>query len=306
MSNLETAIKIGQWLESHNYAGPDVCSSRSQLCSTSLAFSVRGWLNLYRYTKGDDFLRKAHRCADLILALQKPDGNWPFPWPFRGNPENFSFACETMFAALALLEFYLYARSRTYLDAVLRAKRFLMTVNGYFQLAKDSYCLWYSSANKVRIPNLGAIAGHLFSKLYLATGNAEDLHLATAFTNYCISAQRPDGSSLYWFPPLDLSLQPGEDYSHDLRSRGREPLDLHRFCYVPYHSLTIFEVEEAYRVVKSELYYWYFTWAAEFLASIVGKDGSPPEMVIRKELGGKGNGQLGKALHTGKSGENGL
>ena len=283
MSYLETVIKVGDWLENKNYTGPDVSSRQSQVCSSTLAFSVRGWLNLYHHTKNDCFLKKAVKCADWILALQEPDGSWPFPWPFRRNPTNHAFACETMFTALGLLELYQVTKNKKYLDSILRARRFLLAKNGYYQLTEDSYCLWYSSTDKVRIPNLGGMAGHLFAKLFQVTRDPEDLRLATAFANYCISAQRPDGSSLYWFPPLDSSLQPEEDYSYDLQGRGRQPLDLHRSCYIPYHSLTIFEIEEAYKVIKTEPYKQYFVEAARFLSSIMSNFGSVPEMITKEE-----------------------
>ncbi|MBN2463125.1 MAG: hypothetical protein JXB43_05945 [Dehalococcoidia bacterium] len=283
MSYLETVIKVGDWLENKNYTGPDVSSPKSQVCSSTLAFSLRGWLNLYHHTKDDGFLTKAIQCADWILALQEPDGSWPFPWPFRRNPANHAFACETMFTAIGLLELYLVTKDKKYLGSISRAKQFILTANGYYKVAEDSYCLWYSSTDKVRIPNLGGIAGHLFSKLFQVTEDPEDLRLATTFANYCISARRSDGSSLYWFPPPDSSLQSGEDYSYDLQGRGSQPLDLHRFCYIPYHSLTIFEVEEVYKFIRTEPYQQYFTEAAQFLSSIMSEYGSVPEMTTRKE-----------------------
>jgi hypothetical protein len=283
MDILETTLKVGRWLEKQKYVGPDLyLSTRNFKCSTTFGFSARAWLNIYRHTNNEEYLRKAIICGNEILQLQEKDGSWLFPAKFRNNPPNFPLVCEITFTALALPELYIVTQNEKYLKALLKVKDFLLEKNGYFKVNEDIYCMWYSSNDKIRVPNIGSFVGHLFAKLYLLTKDPEDLQFAKGFANFCVISQRPDGSLLYWNPPDEAEMLPGEDYSFDLGGIGKHPSALRRFCSIPYHSLTIFEIADVYNFTRDPKYLAYSLRAAKFLRSIQNENGSFPEMIVDK------------------------
>jgi uncharacterized protein YyaL (SSP411 family) len=279
----EIAKSIGIWLENNKYIGHDVCSMSEEICSSALAFSLRGWLNLYKISQENIYLKKAENCASLIIKLQNKDGSWPFPWKFRNNPVNHSYACENMFTAIGLLDLYSITNDKHLVDSVLSVKNYLINTNGFVKLSDNNYCLWYSTTDKVRIPNIGAIAGHLFSKLFSLQRNPEDKNLAIGFTNFAISAQRNDGSTLYWLPPNNLDYQNGENYSYDIRNYGNSISGLSRICYIPYHSLTIFEVAEAYNIIHDEALLEYVLKSARYLSTLINHNKQLKEMITNKK-----------------------
>lgn len=275
----ETALKIGSWLEKNNYKGIDAASRDMAIeCSTTFSFSAGAWLNLYRKTKNELYLQKAISCANRIINLQDENGSWPFPVKFRNNPANQYYACETLFSALILPDLYIKTKDKRYLDSAMRAKKFLFNQNGLQRLNEDEYCLWYSSTDKIHIPNLGSFAGNFFSKLYQITGEDEDLKLARAFANFCIRSLETNGRMPYYKPPHNKELLDLQSYAYDLSSHRVSSIEQLSDVYsTSYHALSTFEIDSVYGRIKEDYFRDFVLKSIKFLSTLQGRNGSLPE-----------------------------
>lgn len=277
----EIALKIGSWLEANNYKGLDVASRDVAVeCSTTYSFSAGAWLNLYRKIKDELYLQKAISCANRVVDLQDENGSWPFPVKFRNNPANHCYACETLFSALVMPDLYMQTKDKRYLNSAIRAKQFLFEQNGFQKVDENEHCLWYSSTDKIHIPNLGSFAGNFFSKLHQVTGKDEDYRAARLFSNFCVNSLEANGRMPYYTPPHNKELLDLQSYAHDLSShRLRSVEQLSEVYSTSYHALSTFEIDTVYQRIKEDSLKEFVMKSIAFLSTLQSRNGSLPEKV---------------------------
>ena len=209
---------LGDWLEGRNYVGIDVNPDNpSKFIATVPAFASIGWLNLTDLTRNSIYRRKADACLSKILDDQQADGCWLFPYRFRKNPPDFPYACESFMTIEGLMAYATRIEKTDRLTtAIDKALQFLLTNVGY-----DGNAFYYSSADKIRIPNISSMAARVFAEAGMLFRRADYTELAGRFALYCVSQQEQDGSYPY--------------------TEGQ------REVCVPYHALETWELAEANR-----------------------------------------------------------
>lgn len=216
-------INLGNWLKERNYIGFDVrADAPPREISTVYGFGLNGWINLYRLSGQEAFLREAEACLERLLATQTLEGVWLFPYPFRNNSANFPYACENFMTLRALFYYWEHVeRSPRVVQSIQVCMDFLIESIGY-----EGGIFWYSSADRIKVPNISSMAANAFARAYLVLGDGRYIKQAKIFADYCVDKQSSDGAYPYF--------------------EGKD------MVYVPYHALETWELQEANDVIKSD------------------------------------------------------
>lgn len=216
-------LNLGKWIRNRRYIGVDLdISNAPKEISTVYGFSLVGWINLYNLFKSRKYLKEADYCLEKILSMQTTEGGWLFPYRFRNNPPNFPYACENFMTIESLFQYYKHVKQKkSILKSIEKAILFLVEHIGY-----EEGIFWYSSTDKINVPNISSMAANVFAKAYLMLNDTSYLEKAKTFANYCIINQTKEGA----FPYFE-----GED-----------------LVYIPYHALETWELKEANEVLKNK------------------------------------------------------
>jgi|GEM_PF-3204959 hypothetical protein len=215
-------IQIGEKLHNKDYLGYDVSINNPIAeISTVLSLSLVGWLNLYKLTNNEEYLENANYCIIKLLKSQNKNGSWLFPYFFRKNPANYSYACENFMTIRPLffaLEFPINHRDLV-IESIRKNIDFLLKDIGY-----KKGIFWYSANDKIEVPNISSMAANVFSKASVLFDQKEYFYLAIDFAEYCIDQQLENGGYSY--------------FSND------------KMVYIPYHALEIWELFEANNILN--------------------------------------------------------
>ncbi len=219
----ERVLALSDWLRQRDYIGYDVrVGNPPRTMSTVLGSCLMGWINLYRLSSEDRYLREGEQCLERILAMQRPEGSWLFPYRFRSNPADFPYACENFMTLRALFH---------YMDHIGTDERVVRSVRLALDFLVDSIgyeggVFWYSSADKIRVPNISSMASNAFARATLLFDEDRYLKQARVFAEYCVESQGSNGAYPYYVD---------------------DPM-----VYIPYHALETWELQEANEVIHSD------------------------------------------------------
>lgn len=237
-------IKLGEWLRKCNYIGIDVSNKNPpRLISTVPAFAMLGWLNLADFCNNELFLGFAKNCLDILLHEQIEEGCWLFPYKFRNNPEGFAYSCENFMTIECMMEYWRRMDKPEYIrQSVAKALKYLLERIGH----RDG-TFWYSSADKIYVPNISSMAARVFAEASKIYENPVYFELAKIFVGYCISQQTCNGAYPYF-----------QD----------KPM-----VYIPYHALEIWELYEANKVLQDQLVDKSLRQAIDYLRLFIERNG---------------------------------
>lgn len=238
---LPIALNVGEWLRSNEYIGMDVrVGSPPAEFSTTLASSIGGWLNLSRYTGDPGYHAEAESCLERLTSTQTAEGGWAFPLPFRSNLAGISYSCETFMTLEPLLYHYGMLNSRVVSACVEKGLDFLLGKVGHVNGA-----FWYSEADRIRIPNVSAMAANVLARASAFLDRPELLDVARASVDFCLSEQTSKGAFPY---------EAGQNR-----------------VYVPYHALEIWELARANEILNDARIDCSIERATEYLRGLFSK-----------------------------------
>jgi len=217
---LQILLDLGEWLHQRDYRGPELASSapHHQL-STSLAFSLAGWLNLHRLLGESRYLERAGYCLTRILEAQTSAGTWLFPYPFRNNPADFPYSCENLMTLRALLSYATTVGETQEIAISIRAGLDFMEQ----EIGFEHGIVWYSSADHIIVPNVSSLAANVYARAARLFSEGPLLDRAREFAGSCVDAQAGSGAHPYF---------------------GGEEM-----VYMPYHALETWELIEANEIL---------------------------------------------------------
>lgn len=214
---LDAALKLYQWLEkchlrSGLLRGPDpgVRFNWRALRFLKSAFpwlargedyvfmqaqgywALSNWL-LHDLTGEPRYREAALACADAVLALETPEGFWPYPLPER---RHLVAALESMWGAAVLLAAHERTQRREYLEGAIRACDFILNCIG-FQPHGDGEAVNYFDQPRGKVPNNSVTAVWFFLWMAKAAGNERWAARVPALVRFVESVQLPTGEIPY-------------------------------------------------------------------------------------------------------------
>jgi hypothetical protein len=153
---------------------------------------LANWL-LYEGTGRDRFREIALESTEATLALQTPEGYWPYPLPER---RHLIAALESIWGSAALLATYSRTSSQSLLRAAIRAYDFIITRIG-FQNHEPGEAINYFDKPRGKVPNNSVIAVWFFLRLWRAIGEGRFLEHVAPLLEFIAAVQMPNGEIPY-------------------------------------------------------------------------------------------------------------
>lgn len=165
---------------------------------------LANWL-LHDATGKGCYREIALESTDATLALQKPEGYWPYPLPER---RHLIAALEGIWGATALLVTYSRTSRPELLRAAICAYDFITTRIG-FQKHSPGEAINYFDKPRGKVPNNSVIAVWFFLRLWHASGEDRFLEHVSSLLQFIAAVQMPSGEIPYI---VDSPLEKARDH----------------------------------------------------------------------------------------------
>lgn len=274
--NLETALKVHQFLLTHYWAGnkligPDA-GVRLNLRFTRFVRSYLPWIGwndryyylqtqgywvlgnwrLFKATGSPAYREIAIACSDAIVETQREDGSWEFPNPeWKGRIAT----AEGTWASIGLVQSYEQTGDARYLECALRWYRFLLSRTGYIRCGDELAVNYFADHHRPRITNNSAFVLRFYAELAHATGDAEYLRDCSGMVKFLVNSQKPSG---------ELPYGVAEDSSYPVRP--------HYQCY-QYNAYECLDLMRYYELTQDQTVRQLIVGVLDWLTTGVGADG---------------------------------
>lgn len=153
---------------------------------------LANWL-LYDATGSGRYREIALECTDATLAIQTPEGFWPYPLPER---RHLIAALEAIWGSTALLVTHSRTSRPDLLAAAIRSYDFILHKIG-FQKGDPGEAINYFDKPRGKVPNNSVIAFWFFLRLWYATKDERFLEHVSPLLEFIAAVQLPSGEIPY-------------------------------------------------------------------------------------------------------------
>jgi len=219
---LEILFGLHQWREGYNkdnigFGADEIFNNESDLRHYPHAYAIwgTGYVNLYKITHDDFFLRKAKSCAQWLITNKSPryeEFSWGLPLDRKGADPNLSFSVTSLYCANLFDSLFELKQESEYADILNSIRGWILHKNGYVLDLDQTRGIWIKYANHPKWPasiyNATAMSAGFFAKLY-ARGigdKKENAYFAASCARYILGKQHPQGFWHYGdvFAKIDL------------------------------------------------------------------------------------------------------
>lgn len=221
---------VDRHLRAHNLVGPDPGVRLNYRFGRFIKSAVPGWrwkddmiylqgqgywilsnarlAALHEGTGGHELYRKlVNEAAEGIVALQDPDGGWPYPNPeWQGRVAN----AEGTWAALGLLAAYQQSGDERFLASALRWHEYVLQQVGFQRVDGTSAVNYFANRLGPRVPNNTAFYLRFLAELAVVTGDQNYLEESAALLAFLEAVVKPTGE----FPYTVEGETPGRIRAH--------------------------------------------------------------------------------------------
>jgi hypothetical protein len=172
-------------------------------------------------------------CTETLLAMQHPEGYWPYP-----NPEwrHRIATVEGNYAAMGLLETYLRTQHEPFLTGAKKWYDYVMQHVGFQGENGLRAINYFANLSGARVPNNSASALRTFALLAQATGDDQYLAQCRGMVAWLKDVQLPTGELPYAVQP------PGSVQKKDR---------IHFLCY-QYNAFQFLNIADYYRLTEDQ------------------------------------------------------
>jgi hypothetical protein len=153
---------------------------------------LANWM-LFEATGDRRFRDIALQSTEATLALETPEGYWPYPLPER---KHLIATLEGIWGASALLATFGREPRREFQEGAVRAYDFIMNRIG-FQDHPRGKAINYFDRPRGKVPNNSVIAAWFFLRIWKTTGDARFLEHVKALWDFVEAVQLPTGEIPY-------------------------------------------------------------------------------------------------------------
>lgn len=170
-----------------------------------LALFISGYCKLSRIqTRHDEAMKQIKQLADKVISLSTAgySGNcwgYNFDWQSRAffQKKFTPTIVATTFVANSLIDAYEVTKNKTYLDAAISSKNFIIKDLNRTYSDNGNFAFSYSPEDKTSVFNASLLGAKLLSRIYSYTKEEELIALAKKAVAYCCDFQNVDGSWSY-------------------------------------------------------------------------------------------------------------
>jgi len=183
---------------------------KKQVNAKAMALFARAYLNLYRKTQDENFLKKALACLNWLV--ENPSrGYFGFCWGYPFDWQSRVFISKatpsgvvTSIAAHAFLDAYNGLGEKQYLNIAKSCCDFIISDLNVDRVNTDEVCFSYTPIDNFHVHNANMFSASVLLRSYVHFKEDEYKELGVKASNFTISHQNEDGSWYYWAPPDKL------------------------------------------------------------------------------------------------------
>lgn len=183
---------------------------KKQVNAKAMALFARAYLNLYRKTQDENFLKKALACLNWLVEnpSKRYSGfcwGYPFDWQSRvfiskATPSG----VVTSIAAHAFLDAYKVLGEKQYLNIAKSCCDFIINDLNVDRVDTDEVCFSYTPIDNFHVHNANMFSVSVLLRSYVHFKEDEYKELGVKALNFTVNRQNEDGSWYYWAPPDKL------------------------------------------------------------------------------------------------------
>jgi hypothetical protein len=185
----------------------------------AVAWLAQGYLELFRLTKAENYLRTAELWLSRLDTMRIPgfkDYCWglPFDWQSRVRiPANAPLLYTSWQAGQAYLDHFELTNDAGSLRVALSTCRCLLSHLHKTVDQANHLALSYSPYDSMEVYNTNSLAGGLFCKVGILVNEADLVRCGRRMLNWVASGQRTDGAWEY-YSPAARAREPAIDHYH--------------------------------------------------------------------------------------------
>ena len=183
---------------------------RREINAKAMALFARGYLNLYKKSGDEAYLKKGLFCLNWLMKNPSKGYSgfcwgYPFDWQSRVFiPKNTPSGVVTSIAAHAFIDAYEILGDRKYLEIAKSCCEFILNDLNIDQVSKDKICFSYTPIDNFHVHNANLFSASTLLRIYTYIKNEKYKEKGIMAINFTVSYQNHDGSWYYWAPPDKL------------------------------------------------------------------------------------------------------
>ena len=183
---------------------------KKEINAKGMALFARGYLNLYKISEDEEYLKKALFCLNWLIKNPSKGYSgfcwgYPFDWQSRVFiPKGTPCGVITSIATHAFIDAYEILGDRKYLEIAKSCCEFILKDLNIDQVDRDKICFSYTPIDNFHVHNANLFSASALLRNYVHIKNKEYKKKGIMAINFTLSYQNPDGSWYYWAPPDKL------------------------------------------------------------------------------------------------------
>lgn len=183
---------------------------KKEINAKAMALFARGYLNLYRKSGDENYLKKALFCLNWLIENPSKGYSglcwgYPFDWQSRVFiPKETPSGVVTSTAAHAFLDAYEILKDEKYLDIAKSCCDFILNDLNIDEVDENRICFSYTPVDTFHVHNASLFSASTLLRTFTYTDIEKYKELGIKAINFTLSHQNNDGSWYYWAPPDKL------------------------------------------------------------------------------------------------------
>jgi len=193
---------------------------KPRINAKAMALLSLSFMKLYQLKKYEDYYHKYNECIDWLLAHNHSKNEntlgWGYPFDWHSLifiPKQTPLCVPTVLVGHALLDEYEFFKNRSRVDAIVKIKNFLMSLNITI-IDKNRICFSYSPLDDYLVINANLYTASFLTRYGVLFNDEKVLELARKARNFAVSQQEQDGSWPYWSKLYKVKMKPFIDNYH--------------------------------------------------------------------------------------------
>jgi len=180
---------------------------KKQVNAKAMALFVRAYLNVYKKTRDENYLKKALVCLNWLIENPSRGHSgycWGYPFDWQSRlfiPEGTPSGVVTSIAAHAFLDAYEVLKEERYLRIAKGCCNFVINDLNIDKVGNDEVCFSYTPIDHFHVHNANLFSASVLLRSYVHFKEDKYKELGVKAMNFTLSHQNDDGSWYYWAPP---------------------------------------------------------------------------------------------------------
>ena len=183
---------------------------KKEINAKAMALFARGYLNLYRKSGDENYLKKALFCLNWLIENPSKGYSglcwgYPFDWQSRVFiPKETPSGVVTSTAAYAFLDAYEILKDKKYLNIAKSCCDFILNDLNIDDVDENKICFSYTPVDTFHVHNASLFSASTLLRTFSYADNEKYKDVGIKAINFTVSHQNKDGSWYYWAPPDKL------------------------------------------------------------------------------------------------------